>query len=98
MPKAYAFLIGVLGAFVVYFCIYREQRIALFIKDPKKNWSVFVCDLLGYLVCAGIVTVFLVAPATPKEAFMAGCAWEGLVGGAMAGIDLKIQNTVKLKG
>lgn len=95
MPEVYAFFVGMVGAFIVYFCIYRERRIMLFIKKPKRYWRVFIFDLLGYLICGGLVTVFLVDPTTPKEAFMGGCTWQGLVGGTMAGIELKIQNTVK---
>lgn len=98
MPKMYMFFVGMLGAFVVYFCIYRERRIMLFLKEPKRHWRVFIFDLLGYLICGGLVTIFLVDPTTSKEAFMGGCTWEGLVGGTMAGIELKIQNTVKQEG
>ena len=94
----YMFFVGMLGAFVVYFCIYRERRIMLFLKEPKRHWRVFIFDLLGYLICGGLVTIFLVEPTTSKEAFMGGCTWEGLVGGTMAGIELKIQNTIKQEG
>ena len=84
-----AFPIGVAGAFVVYYLLYRETRFLAFIQNPRQNWRVLVFDLVVYLVCGGLVTLFLVEPKTAKDAFIGGCAWQGLVGGALAGTELK---------
>jgi len=91
-----------LGAFVVYFLIYREKRIIKFLKNPKNKWRIFVFDLIGYLICGGLVSCFVIAPPGPdgilpsiKEAFMAGCTWEGVIGGAIAGTELRIEETIE---
>ncbi len=80
---------------MVYYLIYRETRLILFLKEPRKEWRVFVFDLFIYVVCGGLVTVFVIDPSTLKEAFIGGCAWEGLVGGTIAGKELKMIEVAK---
>jgi peptidoglycan/LPS O-acetylase OafA/YrhL len=84
----HAFLIGVLGAFVGYMVLYRKTRVDEFLKAPKQNWKILIFDLVVYLVCGGLVTAFLIGPYTPKDAFTGGLAWQGIVGGAVAGSEL----------
>jgi hypothetical protein len=94
-----SFWIGLAGAFVVYVLLYRDSRISEFADNPSQNWRVLVIDLVVYLGCGGLVTVFLVDPHTAKEAFIGGCGWQGLVGGALAGTELKAlrKRTVRRK-
>lgn len=89
MPKIDAFFIALLGALVVYFLTYRDDRIKRFLKNPKKEWNIFLFDLIIYLICGGLVTIFIVEPDTPKIAFIGGCGWQGLVGGILANIEKK---------
>jgi hypothetical protein len=89
-----SFGLGIVGAFVVYFAIYRHYRFLLFCYNPRKEWRVFVFDLLGYLICGGLVTAFLVCPETTKEGFMGGATWQGIVGGYMVGTELKVKKTL----
>ena len=88
LPSWHAFLVGVLGALLGYFILYRETRIAEFVKSPTQNWKALLFDLVIYLVCGGLVTTFLVVPNTPKEAFTGGLAWQAIAGGAVAGTEL----------
>lgn len=81
---------GVAGAFVVYSLLYRNTRFkTLFQKEPGHKWQVLFFDVVVYLLCGALVAMFLTDPLTTKEAFIGGCAWEGLAGGAMAGTELK---------
>jgi hypothetical protein len=88
------FGLGIVGAFVVYVCLYRESRILLFLKNPRQEWKVFLVDLLLFLICGGAVTAFVVCPESTKEAFMGGATWQGIVGGALAGTELKVKKTI----
>jgi hypothetical protein len=83
-----ASLIGVLGAFVGYIVLYRNTRIDEFLKAPKQNGKILIFDLVVYLICGGLVTAFLIGPYTPTDAFTGGLAWQGIVGGAVAGSEL----------
>jgi len=74
LPSLQAFSIGILGALLGYFILYRETRIAEFVKSPSQNWRFLLSDLVIYLVCGGLVTTFLVVPGSPKEAFTGGLA------------------------
>jgi membrane associated rhomboid family serine protease len=88
LPLLQAFFFGVLGALLGYFILYRETRIADFVKAPAQHWKTLVSDLVIYLVCGGLVTTFLVVPSSPKEAFTGGLAWQALAGGFIAGAEL----------
>jgi hypothetical protein len=59
-----------------------------FLKAPKQNGKILIFDLVVYLICGGLVTAFLIGPYTPKDAFTGGLAWQGIVGGAVAGSEL----------
>lgn len=89
MDNLKAFFAGVAGAFVVYVSLYRETRILEFLDSPRDHWRTLLFDVVVYLGCGGLVTVFLVDPRTPKDAFIGGCGWQGLIGGALAGRELK---------
>jgi hypothetical protein len=89
IPWSHAFATGVAGAFVVYFVMYRETRLVEVFNDPAGKWRVLVFDLILYLMCGGLVALFWGEPKTLKEAFTTGCAWQGIAGGAMAGVELK---------
>jgi hypothetical protein len=89
VPWYQAFGTGVLGALVVYLALYRETRIRTFLREPRKHWNMLVFDLVVYIFCAGCVTLFLVDPKTSKEAFIGGAAWEGVVAGSLAGVELQ---------
>jgi hypothetical protein len=89
------FLLGVAGAFVAYFALYRESRFAEFFKDPRKRWNTLLFDMLFFLAAGGMVAKFLADPKNSKEAFMAGVSWQGIVGGVLAGNELRIAKTVK---
>ena len=82
------FGIGLAGAFVVYCLLYRDTRFKEFIHDPRGKWKLLAFDLVIYLICGGLVTLFVVEPKTPKEAFIGGCGWQGLAGAAIAGTEL----------
>jgi branched-subunit amino acid permease len=88
LPSLEAFLIGVLGALLGYLILYRQTRIAEFVKTPGENWKSLLFDLVIYLICGGLVTTFLVLPSSPKEAFTGGLAWQAIAGGAVAGTEL----------
>ena len=84
-----AFLAGSAGAFVVYIALYRTSRLA----DLAKNFSaepvrVFLFDLVAFLICGGLVAAFLGSSGL-REAFFAGSTWQGIVGGALAGTELR---------
>jgi hypothetical protein len=89
------FLLGVGGAFSAYFALYRESRFRDFFTDPRQYWNTFVFDLVFFLFCGGLIATFLVDPQNAKEAFMAGISWQGLVGGVLAGNELKTVNEAK---
>ncbi len=89
------FLLGVGGAFVAYFALYRESRFREFFAAPKKHWNTFVFDLVFFLLAGGLVAAFLIGPENNKEAFMAGISWQGIVGGVLAGNELRIAKAVK---
>ena len=93
-----AFGSGVVGAFVVYAMLYRDTRFTQFTEAPFLNWRVLAFDLIVYLLCGGLVTAFWIEPASPREAFMAGCTWQGLVGGVLAGTEMKTLNRYARKG
>lgn len=82
-----AFLIGVAGALVMYIIIFRHSRFTDFRKDPKKNFPIVLWDVFMYLIAGGLVTVFLIAPQTIKEAFLGGATWEGALGGLLLNIE-----------
>jgi hypothetical protein len=84
----HVFFVGILGALLGYFILYRETRIAEFVKAPGQNWKSLLFDLVIYLVCGGLVTTFLVVPGSTKEAFTGGLAWQAIAGGAVAGTEL----------
>jgi hypothetical protein len=88
-PNVQHFFLGVAGAFTAYFALYRESRFRDFFTDPRQYWNTFVFDLVFFLFCGGLVATFLIAPENSKEAFMAGISWQGLVGGVLAGNELK---------
>jgi hypothetical protein len=92
-----AFGIGVAGAFVVYMQLYRDSRISEFLDSPSENWKVLVFDVVVYLGCGGLVTVFLVEPHTAKEAFIGGCGWQGFAGSAVAGVELRALRKRKMR-
>lgn len=88
LGPGYAFFVGMLGAFLGYMILYRKTRIDDFLKAPKQNWKILLFDFGVYLICGGLVTVFMVTPYTPKDAFTGGLAWQGIAGGAFAGAEL----------
>ena len=81
--------LGVAGAFVVYYALYRDTRFRDFVEDPVHNWKILAVDFVLYLACAGLVTALFVEPCNARGAFFAGCGWQGLIGGAVSGADLK---------
>lgn len=81
MNSISTFFIGILGAFVVYVAIYRETRVMLAIRMPKKYIRLLIFDFFLYFICGGIVAVYLVQPVTVKEAFLGGATWNGITGG-----------------
>jgi hypothetical protein len=89
------FLLGVAGAFVAYFALYRESRFREFFQNPRKYWNTFVFDLVFFMLAGGLVATFLIGPENNKEAFMAGISWQGIVGGVLAGNELRIAKAVK---
>ncbi len=88
-----AFLHGIAGAFVVYYAIYRETVFVSFIKHPRQEWKGLIFDLAIYLLCGGLVAGFIAAPG--KEAFFAGGTWQGVLGGALVGYELRAKELVK---
>lgn len=74
-----AFLVGMCGAFVIYFVRYQNSRLQLVVRDFKKNWWILFSDLIPFSVCGGLVACFLVCPSSPREAFLAGCTWQGFL-------------------
>jgi hypothetical protein len=88
LSSSHAFFIGVLGALLGYFVLYRDSRIADFVKNPRQNWRLLLFDIVIYLTGGGLVTTYLVVPGSPKEAFTGGLAWQALAGGAIAGTEL----------
>jgi hypothetical protein len=90
VPPASALAIASLaGAIVLYLVTYRDTRLKAFSQNPKNEWRVLVFDLFGFLACAVLVTVYLIEPTTTRGAFLAGASWQGLLGGALAGTELK---------
>lgn len=83
MESYSAFSVGMLGALVIYLMLYRETRIRKFLENPMTNWRVLIFDLVLYIICGGLVTLFLVSPESDKEAFMGGATWQGIIGGAI---------------
>ncbi len=94
--RLHFFLLGVAGAFTAYFALYRESRFKDFFNDPRHYWNTFVFDLVFFLFCGGLVATFLLDPQNHKEAFMAGISWQGLVGGVLAGTELKIARAARM--
>jgi multisubunit Na+/H+ antiporter MnhB subunit len=76
-----------IGAFVMYMMVYRETRVMKFFKNPKTNWPIFFFDIFVYLICGGLVTLFFISPSSDKEAFLSGATWQGLMGGALKGVE-----------
>ncbi len=92
------FLLGVAGAFTAYFALYRESRFREFFENPRQHWRIFLFDMIFFLVSGGLVASFLIEPRNNKEAFMAGICWQGLVGGVVAGNELKESQDSKSLG
>ena len=89
MEWSKAFALGVAGAFVVYYALYRDTRFRDFVEAPVRNWKILAIDLVLYLSCAGLVTALFVEPCSTRGAFFAGCGWQGLIGGTASGVDLE---------
>lgn len=77
------------GAVVIYIVTYRGTRLRVFAQSPRKHWRVLLFDLTAFLACAVLVTVYLIEPTNSRGAFIAGASWQGLLGGALAGTELK---------
>ena len=90
-----AFLVGMCGAFVVYMVYYRETHIKKFLEKPMANWHVLTFDLLAYMICGGLVTLFLISPESNKEAFLSGATWQGIFGGVIKGVEVKREGEYK---
>ena len=90
-----AFLVGMCGALVVYISLYRETRIRKFIEKPRANLRVLTFDLLAYIICGGLVTLFFISPESSKEAFLSGATWQGIFGGAIKGIESEREGEYK---
>jgi len=82
-----AFGVGVIGSFVIYFAFYRNTRLKRVFDATTKNWQYLVFDIIGFLACGGLVTVFALEPCTTQQAFMGGAGWTGAVGGLVAGLE-----------
>lgn len=96
MESSSVFLVGMVGAFVVYMLYYRETRIRKVLEKPTwDNLRVLTFDLFVYLICGGLVTLFLISPESSKEAFMGGATWQGIVGGTIKGIEVKREGEYK---
>jgi hypothetical protein len=89
LPLYAAFGIGTAGAFVVYCLLYRDSRISAVWSSPREKWPILVFDLIIFLICGGLVAAFYAEPTTLKQAFTAGCAWQGLAGSLFAGTELR---------
>lgn len=91
------FSVAILGSLIMYFVLYRETKIYRFLGNPSANWPLFAIDFLGYIVLGSFVVVFLIAPASTREAFMAGLSWESIVAGLGKGTQSHIDTTLKEK-
>lgn len=74
-----AFGIGLLGALFIYIARFRHTRLQAVLVFPKENWRVILFDLLIFILCGGLCAAFLINPTSPKEAFLGGATWEGLM-------------------
>jgi hypothetical protein len=63
------------------FAIFSSARVSTGIR--------FCLTWFSFCSAAGLVATFLVEPKNSKGAFMAGISWQGLVGGVLAGRELK---------
>ena len=81
MTFSSSFLYGLLGAFIVYLAIFRQKRLKL-VFEHKSNWRIIIFDLVIFLICGATVTAILASPSSPKEAFLSGGTWQGLLAGA----------------
>jgi len=82
-----AFAWGILGAFVVYYALYRHSRIAEALRSTSKR-KLLAFDLLGYLLCGGLIAV--IGAETVREAFLIGSTWQGIAGGFASGTEREL--------
>lgn len=83
MPWYESFTWAIFGAFFVYMCLHRTERIQDFFYAPQANWRVPVFDVVFFMLGAAIFTTFLIEPSVRREAFMAGATWEGAASGLL---------------
>ena len=95
MDSYFAFFVGMVGALIIYYVLYRDTRIRKVIENPKTNWRVLTFDLLFYIICGGLFTIIVISPDSIKEAFFGGVAWQGAIGGSMKGIESKREGEYK---
>lgn len=72
---------AIAGAFFVYMCLHRADRIQDFFFAPRKNWRVPIFDIVFFMMGAAMFTEFLIEPSVRREAFLAGATWEGAATG-----------------
>jgi hypothetical protein len=84
-----AFGQGVAGSFVAYCLIYRETRLREIAEAPKERWIVLFVDLFIFLCCGGLIASLGIEARNTREAFMAGCSWQGIVGGVFSRVELQ---------
>ncbi len=74
---------AVVGAFFVYVCLHRADRIQDFFHAPGSNWRVPVFDIVVFMIGAAIFTAFFIEPSARREAILAGATWEGAATGLL---------------
>ena len=74
---------GIAGAFCAYILLNGDTRWRLFALSPRKNWKLLAWDLFGNLAAGGIIAVVVAGDCDKFAAFVAGCAWQGTIGGVV---------------
>jgi Ni,Fe-hydrogenase I cytochrome b subunit len=95
MDSYSAFFIGMAGAFCIYAMLYRDTRIKKVIENPWTNLRVFIFDLLLFMFCGGLFSLYAVSPSSGIGAFVAGASWQGMVGSVFKGVENKREGEYK---
>lgn len=95
MDSYQIFFVGMFGALVIYYALYRNTRIIKVIENPRDNWRVLTFDLLLYIICGGLVTLFYLSPDSIEKAFLGGASWQGVIGSLVKGAESKREGEYK---